>query len=149
DASGTGWLDVRTRQWSAPMLAATDPERDLAACLPPLVTANAICPIAPAIADELGVPRNVQVSAGGGDNMMAAIGTGNVAPGVLPMSLGTSGTLFACTARPAVDDQGGWAAFCSSTGAWLPLVCTMNCTVATENVARAFGFSSRDGDEVM
>ena len=149
DASGTGWLDVRTRGWSAEMLAATDPDRDLPACLPPLVRANASFPIAPGIAAALGLRADVRVSAGGGDNMMAAIGTGNVAPGVLTMSLGTSGTLFACAGRPVVDDRGGWAAFCSSTGGWLPLICTMNCTVATENVARAFGFDSRDGDAVL
>lgn len=149
DASGTGWLDVRTRQWSAAMLSATDPERDLAGCLPPLVQANASFPISPVIAAQLGLAANTRVSAGGGDNMMAAIGTGNVQPGVLTMSLGTSGTLFACADRPVVDDRAGWAAFCSSTGAWLPLVCTMNCTVATENVARAFGFDSRDGDAVL
>ena len=149
DASGTGWLDVRARRWSVPMLAATDAERDLAACLPPLMEANASFPLAPAIASELGLPSGVRVSVGGGDNMMAAIGTGNVAPGVLTMSLGTSGTLFTCADRPLVDDQGRWAAFCSSTGGWLPLICTMNCTVATENVARAFGFESRDGDVVM
>jgi xylulokinase len=81
--------------------------------------------------------------------MMAAIGTGNVSPGVLTMSLGTSGTLFAFAERPVVDDRGGWAAFCSSTGGWLPLICTMNCTVATENVARAFEFDSREGDAVL
>jgi len=149
DASGTGWLDVRHRQWSADMLAATDPQRDLAACLPPLVAANASFPIASRIAAKLGLPHTVRVSAGGGDNMMAAIGTGNVAPGILSMSLGTSGTLFACADHPVVDESMGWAAFCSSTGGWLPLICTMNCTVATENVARAFGFSSRDGDAVM
>ncbi len=149
DASGTGWLDVRTRRWSAPMLAAIDAQRDLAALLPPLVEADAGFPIAPRIADELGVPRNVRISAGGGDNMMAAIGTGNVAPGMLSMSLGTSGTLFAYADRPVIDDGGGWAAFCSSTGGWLPLICTMNCTVATESVARLFGFSARDGDTVM
>ncbi|WP_445145640.1 xylulokinase [Dyella sp. Tek66A03] len=149
DASGTGWLDVRTRQWSSSMLAATDPTRDLAACLPPLVEADASFVIAPTIADELGLPRNVRVSAGGGDNMMAAIGTGNVVAGVLSMSLGTSGTLFAYADQPVVSDSGSWAAFCSSTGGWLPLICTMNCTVATESVARAFGFSSRDGDAVM
>src|SRR5688572_21544061 len=34
DASGTGWLDVRTRTWSAAMLAATDPDTDLAVLLP-------------------------------------------------------------------------------------------------------------------
>jgi xylulokinase len=149
DASGTGWLDVRTRQWSAAMLQATDPERDLATCLPPLVPANTSFPIAPAIAAELGLPMGVRVSTGGGDNMMAAIGTGNVAPGVLTMSLGTSGTLFAFAERPVVDQRGGWAAFCSSTSGWLPLICTMNCTVATENVARAFGFDSRDADAVL
>jgi xylulokinase len=149
DASGTGWLDVRTRQWSAAMLSATDAERDLSACLPPLVNANASFPISPTLATQLDLSGNTRVSAGGGDNMMAAIGTGNVQPGVLTMSLGTSGTLFAFADHPVVDDRGGWAAFCSSTGAWLPLVCTMNCTVATESVARAFGFDSRDGDAVL
>ena len=149
DASGTGWLDVRTRRWSMQMLAATDADRDLATCLPPLMEANASIAIAPKVASQLGLPQGVRVSVGGGDNMMAAIGTGNVAPGVLTMSLGTSGTLFACAERPLVDEQGRWAAFCSSTGGWLPLICTMNCTVATENVARAFGFESRDGDAVM
>src|SRR6185369_15242867 len=86
---------------------------------------------------------------GGGDNMMAAIGTGNVAPGVLSMSLGTSGTLFACADRPLVDPDAGWAAFCSSTGGWLPLICTMNCTVATGTMAQAFGFGSQDGDAAI
>jgi len=149
DASGTGWLDVRTRNWSAPLLAATDAQRDLAALLPPLVDADASFPIAAVIAKELGLPHNVRVSAGGGDNMMAAIGTGNVAPGVLSMSLGTSGTLFAHADRALVDDGAGWAAFCSSTGGWLPLICTMNCTVATETVARAFGFATQDGDALL
>ena len=149
DASGTGWLDVRTRQWSKPLLAATDAQRDLSTLLPPLVAADASFIISATIAEELGVPRNVRVSAGGGDNMMAAIGTGNVTPGVLSMSLGTSGTLFAYAAQPIVDHAGGWAAFCSSTGGWLPLICTMNCTVATEAVAKTFGFSTRDGDAAM
>ncbi|RDI98917.1 xylulokinase [Dyella solisilvae] len=149
DASGTGWLDVRTRRWSSEMLAATDADRDLLKCLPPLVEADASFPISAAIADELGLPHNVRVSAGGGDNMMAAIGTGNVEPGVLSMSLGTSGTLFAYADHPVVDEAAGWAAFCSSTGGWLPLICTMNCTVATESTAKAFGFNTRDGDSVL
>ncbi|MET3928833.1 xylulokinase [Lysobacter sp. OAE881] len=149
DASGTGWLDVRTRTWSREMLAATDADTNLADFLPPLVQADASFAIAPGIADQLGLPRDVIVAAGGGDNMMAAIGTGNVAPGVLTMSLGTSGTLFACSDTPVVDEDAGWAAFCSSTGGWLPLICTMNTTVATENVAKLFGFSSRDGESVL
>lgn len=147
DASGTGWLDVRTRTWSSELLAATDPDRDLRACLPPLVAPDAIFDIDPAIAASLGLSPTVKVAAGGGDNMMAAIGTGCVVEGRLAMSLGTSGTLFAYADRPIIDEAGNWAAFCSSTGGWLPLICTMNCTVATEQVAGLFGFNTRQGDE--
>lgn len=146
DASGTGWLDVRTRTWSSELLRATDPERDLAECLPPIAAPDALFDIAPAAAAALGLPATVRVAVGGGDNMMAAIGTGCVTEGRLAMSLGTSGTLFAYSDSPVIDPQGAWAAFCSSTGGWLPLICTMNCTVVTEQVATAFGFSTRDGD---
>ena len=149
DASGTGWLDVRTRGWSAEMLAATDPDRDLSECLPPLVPADTLVRIRADLADELGLPHTVEVSAGGGDNMMAAIGTGNVMPGVLSMSLGTSGTLFTYADQPVVDPEGRWAAFCDSTGGWLPLICTMNCTVATEAVGRLCDFSTRQGDSLL
>jgi len=70
---------------------------------------------------------------------MAAIGTGNVAPGVVTASFGTSGTIFAYSAGPVVDPHGELAAFCSSSGGWLPLVCTMNVTVATERTRALFG----------
>ncbi len=146
DASGTGWLDVRTRTWSAELLRATDPERDLALCLPRIAAPDELFDIDPATAGVLGLPGTVKVAVGGGDNMMAAIGTGCVVPGRLAMSLGTSGTLFAYSDTAVVDPDGAWAAFCSSTGGWLPLICTMNCTVVTEQVADAFGFSTRDGD---
>jgi len=146
DASGTGWLDVRTRQWSSELLHATDPQRDLTPCLPPLVAPDALFDIDPAIAARLGLSPAVKVAAGGGDNMMAAIGTGCVVEGRLAMSLGTSGTLFAYSDVPVIDAGGGWAAFCSSSGGWLPLICTMNCTVATEQMAHLFGFDSHAGD---
>jgi xylulokinase len=149
DASGTGWLDVRTRQWSEELLAAIDPDRDLSPCLPPLLELGTTFAILPAIADALGLPHSVRIAVGGGDNMMAAIGTGCVVPGRLSMSLGTSGTLFAYADQPVVDANGGWAAFCSSSGGWLPLICTMNCTVATETIARLFGFSVAQGETMI
>ena len=64
--------------------------------------------------------------------MMGAIGTGNVSPGKVTISLGTSGTVYAYSDHPVIDPRGEIAAFCSSTGGWLPLMCTMNCTVTTE-----------------
>ena len=74
----------------------------------------------------------ILVSAGGGDNMMGAIGTGNTRAGLVTASFGTSGTIYACSEEPVVDAQGEIAAFCDSTNRWLPLLCTMNVTVATE-----------------
>lgn len=133
DASGTGFLDVRNRRWSPELLQAVDPLRDLADCLPDLVEpGDVIGETTSAFSQEFGLPAGVPVAPGGGDNMMAAVGTGNVVPGKLTMSLGTSGTLFAYADQPIVDPQGNIAAFCSSTGGWLPLLCTMNCTLATE-----------------
>lgn len=64
--------------------------------------------------------------------MMAAIGTGNVTEGICTVSLGTSGTVFSYSARPFIDPEGEIAAFCDSTGGWLPLLCTMNVTNTTE-----------------
>jgi xylulokinase len=72
--------------------------------------------------------------------MMGAIGTGNVTPGVISASFGTSGTIYAFANKPVIDPVGEIAAFCSSTGGWLPLLCTMNVTTVTEQVRALFGF---------
>jgi xylulokinase len=98
-------------------------------------------PLRAELATHWGLPADVRVSAGGGDNMMAAIGTGNVAPGVVTASLGTSGTLFAYSAAPVIDPEGEVAGFCDSTDGWLPLVCTMNMAGAIDAVRQLFGWS--------
>jgi len=72
---------------------------------------------------------------------MGAIGTGNVQQGVVTVSLGTRGAGYAFSAEPVVDAQGELAAFCDSTDRWLPLICTMNVTVATEQVRKMFGWT--------
>ncbi len=140
DASGTGFLDIRERAWSDAMLRAIDGDRDLAECLPDLRLDNvSIGTLQPDVADELGLPAGIDVGIGGGDNMMGAIGTGNVRAGCVTMSLGTSGTVYAYADEPIVDPNGDIAAFCSSTGGWLPLLCTMNCTVTTELMRALLG----------
>ncbi|KAA0946039.1 xylulokinase [Pseudomonas sp. ANT_H14] len=132
DASGTGYFNVRTREWDLPLLRHIDPDGRLEAALPQLIEANqAVGSILPAIAERLGINPNAVVSSGGGDNMMGAIGTGNIAPGVITMSLGSSGTVYAFSDQPSVSPQASVATFCSSSGGWLPLICTMNLTNAT------------------
>lgn len=140
DASGTGLLDVRTRKWSDRLIDFID--LDLKEKLPPVQSSKRAAGL---LRDELrtkwDLPKTVIVSSGGGDNMMGAIGTGNIRPGVVTASFGTSGTLFACAAQPVIDEREyEVAAFCDSADQWLPLVCTMNVTIATEQMRELFGW---------
>ncbi|MDD3366669.1 MAG: FGGY family carbohydrate kinase, partial [Sphaerochaetaceae bacterium] len=139
DASGTGLLDIRSRTWSKRLLECIDDTRDLSATLPNLIEAHMPAgSVQASAAQALGIPMDIPVASGGGDNMMGAIGTGTVSDGTLTMSLGTSGTLFGASDKPIIDHQGLLAAFCSSSGNWLPLLCTMNCTVASEVTRQLF-----------
>ena len=139
DASGTALMDVRKRTWSKPVINAID--KNLADWLPPLSASHQPAGLLRlALAQKYGFSPDVVVSAGGGDNMMGAIGTGNVAPGVVTASFGTSGTIYAYSAKPVVDPSGEIAAFCSSTGGWLPLLCTMNVTLVTELFRNLFNW---------
>ncbi|MGQ9577773.1 MAG: xylulokinase [Candidatus Aminicenantales bacterium] len=139
DASGTGLMDVRNLKWQDEVIEIIDPE--LREKLPPLFH-----PVEPIGYMKKDLARafnldKVLVASGGGDNMMAAIGTGNVTPGIFTLSLGTSGTIYTYAPRPVLDYRGEIANFCDSTGAWLPLLCTMNVTNVTELVRKAFGLS--------
>jgi xylulokinase len=137
DASGTGFFNTKTRQWDPTVVEAIDP--GLMSKLPPVLSAESpVGTLRPLVAKRLGLSPETMVSCGGGDNMMGAIGTGNTKIGVVTASLGTSGTIYAYSSRPIIDPKGEIAAFCDSTGGWLPLVCTMNVTVATELVKGVF-----------
>ena len=140
DASGTALLDVRKRAWHSGAISAIDSK--LEKRLPSLIGSDeAVGTVKSDVARSLGLTDEVIVSAGGGDNMMGAIGTGNTEPGVITASFGTSGTIYACAGKPVVDPAGEIASFCDSTNRWLPLLCTMNVTVATELVRGHYGWS--------
>ena len=140
DASGTALLDVKNRKWSPAAIKAIDPA--LADKLPPLISSDQPAGhLSTTTAKALGLSTDTLVSAGGGDNMMGAIGTGNTRPGIVTASFGTSGTIYACATKPIIDPEGEIAAFCDSTNRWLPLLCTMNVTVATEMVRNHYALS--------
>ena len=130
DASGTAFFNVRTRSWANDVLAAIDGgSGQLLGALPKLLAPEELVGTVRAeVAEELGISPRCVVSTGGGDNMMGAIGTGNVKEGVVTLSLGTSSTVYSFRERPVADATGSVASFCSSSGGWLPLVCTMNAT---------------------
>ncbi len=151
DASGTAFFDSRTRGWIGEILDAIDGGTgQLVRALPPLVSAeDVVGTLRPEVAEELGLPAACVVSAGGGDNMMGAIGTGNVREGVVTLSLGTSSTVYSFRSEPLLDPTGSVAPFCSSSGGWLPLVCTMNATNVVTQTLRVLGRTVADIDAAL
>ncbi|PXF28626.1 xylulose kinase [Pokkaliibacter plantistimulans] len=139
DASGSGYFDIRQRCWDTAILDHIDGDGHLRAALPALIESHQPAGVVRAeIAGLLGLGPDVVVSSGGGDNMMGAIGTGNIRQGIITMSLGTSGTVYAHSDKALVSPNAGVAAFCSSAGGWLPLICTMNLTSASSAVQKLF-----------
>ncbi|MCY1152742.1 MAG: xylulokinase [Sphaerochaetaceae bacterium] len=149
DASGTAFFDVKNRRFCDEVLMAIDEERDLKETLPRLVkSTDVIGKIRKEVADELKINKDAIVSPGGGDNMMGAIGAGCTSDGDLVMSLGTSGTLFGYSEKLIADSKNRLAAFISSSGGYLPLLCTMNCTVATEQLRELLQLGVKELDEI-
>jgi xylulokinase len=79
---------------------------------------------------------------GTGDNMAAALGLG-ARPGDVVVSVGTSGTVFAVSERPAADPSGAVAGFADATGRFLPLVCTLNAARVLDAAAAMLGVDHR------
>jgi xylulokinase len=98
--------------------------------------------------DQAGVWGDALVAPGTGDNMAAALGLG-MRPGDLALSLGTSGTALTVSDGPTADASGTVAGFADATGRFLPLVCTLNATKATDAVARLLGVSATALDDLV
>ena len=112
DASGTLLLDIRTRDWSAPILQALDIPRSW---LPPVAESQVVTAVVSSTgARETGLPSGTPVVAGAGDNAAAAIATGVVRAGSAAISLGTSGVVLAHEDRLRIDPSGALHAFCAA-----------------------------------
>ncbi len=110
DASGTLWLDVAARRWSAAMLAACGLDESH---MPRLVEGSDCSgTLKREWAQRWGLPNAVPVAGGGGDNAASAVGMGAVAPGQGFVSLGTSGVVFLCGARFSPNPARAVHAFC-------------------------------------
>lgn len=145
DASGTALYNGVKKEWSKKISSIIDP--NLINILPPLISSEKPAGmVSEEAAKRYKIPQGIPVSSGGGDNMMGAIGTGTVKDGFLTMSLGTSGTIYGYSDTPVADPKKGLSGFNSSTGGYLPLLCTMNCTVATEQTRTLFGLDVKELD---
>ena len=124
DASGTGYFDPRTGNYRRDLLMLAF-GRDV--LLPKVAAPNELITGSGALV----------FGPGGGDN--AAAGFGVDAGDAAVVSLGTSGTVFARSSVPAHDPSGIVAGFADLTGAFLPLVCTLNAARVLDATARMLG----------
>ncbi|MEW1681113.1 xylulokinase [Streptomyces sp. T12] len=134
DVSGTGWWASASEAYDEEILAhvGLDP-----ALLPRVVRPGEV---AGTVRDGHDLPfsKGTLVACGTGDNAAAALGLG-VRPGTPVMSLGTSGTVYAVSEHRPTDPTGTVAGFADARGDWLPLACTLNCTLAVDRVAALLG----------
>ncbi|PLK47091.1 xylulokinase [Uliginosibacterium sp. TH139] len=117
DAAGTLWLDVAQRDWSDELLALCGLTR---AQMPCLVEGSEVSArLLPALAARWGLPSEVLIAGGGGDNAASAVGIGAVQPGAGFLSLGTSGVLFVVNDAFRPNPQSAVHAFCHALpGRW-------------------------------
>lgn len=117
DGSGTLLFDLAARDWSKEVLDALEIP---AAWMPrtfegPEITGY----ITKKAAEETGLREGTPVMAGGGDQAAGAVGAGAVRPGIVALTLGTSGVVFAATETALVEPQGRLHAFCHAVpGRW-------------------------------
>lgn len=124
DAGGTLLLDVKNRRWSREMLELTGITEDR---MPRLFESyEAVGTVTPEAARELGLPEDVLVAAGAGDNAAAAVGCGAVGEGRANISLGTSGTLFLSSRHFHVDPNNALHSFPHADGGYHLMGCILS-----------------------
>ncbi len=148
DASGMAIWNPKTRIFSTAVLNAI--HQSSRKKLPEMRPSDkSIGPVSAALVERFGFSPECKVDAGSGDNMYGAVGTGNVEPGVVSLSLGTSGTAFCFMEEPFIDPQGEIAAFCDSTGHYLPLLCVSNLANGYNEVLRMFELDHEQFNEIV
>ena len=117
DASGTNLLDVRARQWSEETLKALDIPREW---LPELVeSAERSSDVSDEAAQVTGIPAGIPIVGGAADQAAAAIGNGVTRPGILSITIGTSGVVYVQLEQVVVDPSGALHTFCHAIpGSW-------------------------------
>ncbi len=117
DGSGTLLFDLRKRDWSREVVEALDIPMEW---LPPTYEGPQVTgEVSAEGAAATGLRAGTPVVAGVGDQAAGAVGMGAVAPGVVSVTLGTSGVVFAPTAEVLIEPEGRLHAFCHALpGRW-------------------------------
>jgi len=148
DASGMALWHPGKNRWSEKVMNAISSH--LADKIPPLKPSDEmIGTISDELVKKYGFDPGCQIDAGSGDNMYGAVGTGNVVPGIVTISLGTSGTAYSYMEEPFIDPKGEIAAFCDSTGHYLPLLCVSNLANGYNAILKKYKLSHSEFNTIV
>ena len=110
DGAGTVLFDLKARDWSPEVLSALQINP---AWMPPTYEGTEITgKVSEAAARLTGLAAGTPVVAGGGDQAAQAVGVGAVETGIIGLTVGTSGVIFATTPAALIEPQGRLHAFC-------------------------------------
>ena len=110
DGAGTVLFDLQSRNWSHEILSALeiDPAWMPSTFEGPEFTGV----VTEEVATITGLKAGTPVVAGGGDQAAQAVGVGAVEPGIVGLTVGTSGVVFATTPAAFIEPEGRLHAFC-------------------------------------
>lgn len=117
DGAGTVLFDIKARDWSPDILDALNIPQDW---MPPTFEGPEFTgKITEAASKATGLAIGTPVAAGGGDQAAQAVGVGAVEPGIIGLTVGTSGVIFATTPSALIEPEGRLHAFCHAVpGMW-------------------------------
>jgi xylulokinase len=141
DASGTGLLDLRQRDWSAEMLSKLALE---ASWFPKVFESDEVTSTTLNIR---GLTDGIPIVGGGGDQAAGGVGTGAVVPGVISVSLGTSGVVFTALHKAEYDPKGAAHTFCHANRGWHAMGVMLSCGGALQWYRNQLG-AGRSYDEI-
>ncbi len=148
DVSGMALRHPGKSEWSEKVLNAIDSK--LKSKLPKVEASDkTIGPISKELARRYNFDVGCKIDAGCGDNMYGAIGTGNIEPGIVTISLGTSGTAYTFLEKPFIDQNGEISSFCDSTGNYLPLLCVSNLANGYNQILNQYNLSHEEFNEII
>lgn len=115
--AGTILFDLQTRTWSDEVLAGLDLDRSL---FPETFEGHETTgTVTPGAAAATGLAVGTPIVAGAGDQAANGVAVGAIDPGVVGLSLGTSGVVFTATDTPSIEPEGRLHAFCHAvTDRW-------------------------------
>lgn len=126
DASGTGVFDVPNRRWSNEIIEALDLRINwFPDCFESSLQTGKTRAFLPE--EKINLKPGIPVVVGAGDQAAGAVGIAVVKPGLIGMSLGTSGVVFSCLDKPNYLYSGETHTFCHANGGWHAMTVMLNC----------------------